>query len=131
MYEIVKTIHGDLGAALPADLEPRDLVTCGYVFSELAPAAGAALWGRLWTLSAERLVIVEAGSRPAEPASSPPATVSSRQEAREVYLPRRLVASRCGCLSARYRPAARGPRPCDPEPVPVGRHGSGEVVYTS
>jgi ribosomal protein RSM22 (predicted rRNA methylase) len=53
---------GDLAAALSGDLSPHDLVTCGYVLGELAPAAGAALVDRLWALTAEMLVIVEPGT---------------------------------------------------------------------
>ncbi|HEY7689027.1 MAG TPA: small ribosomal subunit Rsm22 family protein, partial [Dongiaceae bacterium] len=41
---------------------PRDLVTCAYVLGELAPAAGAALVDRLWSLTADMLVIVEPGT---------------------------------------------------------------------
>src|SRR5262245_48402028 len=55
----------DLGASAGnawADLATRDLVTCAYVLSELAPEAGASLVDRLWSLTAEVLVIVEPGT---------------------------------------------------------------------
>jgi ribosomal protein RSM22 (predicted rRNA methylase) len=45
-----------------ADLAPRDLVTCAYVLGELAPEASARLVDRLWSLTAEVLVIVEPGT---------------------------------------------------------------------
>jgi len=43
-------------------LTPHDLVTCAYVLSELAPEAGARLVDRLWSLTADVLVIVEPGT---------------------------------------------------------------------
>ncbi|WP_309082569.1 small ribosomal subunit Rsm22 family protein [Chelativorans sp.] len=43
-------------------IEPADLVTLCYVLDELEPAAAEALVGRLWTLAARTLLIVEPGT---------------------------------------------------------------------
>jgi ribosomal protein RSM22 (predicted rRNA methylase) len=52
---------GDLAADLP-DLEPRELVTLAYVLGELAPALRGPLVDRLWSLTADSIVIVEPGT---------------------------------------------------------------------
>jgi ribosomal protein RSM22 (predicted rRNA methylase) len=59
----VGTIAWQAGDATAlADMTPRDLVTVGYVLSELAPAARGALVERLWPLTAGMLLIVEPGT---------------------------------------------------------------------
>lgn len=52
---------GDVASGLP-DLAPRDLVTLAYVLAELAPEARDRLVDRLWSLTADTLVIVEPGT---------------------------------------------------------------------
>jgi ribosomal protein RSM22 (predicted rRNA methylase) len=51
----------DVAAALP-DVTPRDLVTLAYVLDELEPAARDPLVDRLWSLTADTLLIVEPGT---------------------------------------------------------------------
>ena len=51
----------DVATALP-DLAPRDLVTLAYVLDELDPAARDPLVDRLWSLTADTLLIVEPGT---------------------------------------------------------------------
>jgi ribosomal protein RSM22 (predicted rRNA methylase) len=51
----------DITDGLP-DLAPRELVSLAYVLDELAPEARGALIDRLWSLTADTLVIVEPGT---------------------------------------------------------------------
>jgi ribosomal protein RSM22 (predicted rRNA methylase) len=51
----------DIAAALP-ETAPRDLVTLAYVLDELAPEARDPLVERLWSLTADTLLIVEPGT---------------------------------------------------------------------
>lgn len=51
----------DVVSGLP-DLAPRDLVTLAYVLDELAPDARDRLVDRLWSLTADTLLIVEPGT---------------------------------------------------------------------
>ncbi len=52
---------GDVAQELP-ELAPRDLVTLAYVLGELVPEARERLVDRLWSLTADTLVIVEPGT---------------------------------------------------------------------
>jgi ribosomal protein RSM22 (predicted rRNA methylase) len=52
---------GDVAKELP-ELAPRDLVTLAYVLGELVPEAQERLVNRLWSLTADTLVIVEPGT---------------------------------------------------------------------
>jgi ribosomal protein RSM22 (predicted rRNA methylase) len=51
----------DIAAALP-ETTPRDLVTLAYVLDELAPEARDPLVDRLWSLTADMLLIIEPGT---------------------------------------------------------------------
>lgn len=51
----------DVATAIP-DLASRDLVTMAYVLDELAPSARDRLIDRLWSLTANTLIIVEPGT---------------------------------------------------------------------
>lgn len=52
---------GDIAADL-RDLAPRDLVTAAYVLGELAPEARASVVEKLWSLTADTLLVVEPGT---------------------------------------------------------------------